>query len=464
MNEKRPNILFLMTDHQRADSIGMVQDGKEVTPHLNRLAEQGTFFPRAYNTCPLCVPTRTALFTGQYPIRNGVVYNDWRGKTAGDHTVLMELLADAGYRVGHVGVDHVRVAPSYRERVPWGLWVDGEDYRRHLEAEGLSAVPPEGTDPYKREIDERQEGERETALYSNTRVGTAPLPAEEFKDAWWCRRAVDYLSAAGDEPFALFTFLWAPHPPLIVPEPYASMFDPDNLALPPNVDVPAEGEPPGRRKGAAAQIAEGLSMEEWRRVWAAHLGLVRLADQGIGRILSALKESGRGEDTIVIFTVDHGDHLGQHRMYQKMEMYEQAIRVPLIVRLPGGRSETFGTPVWHLDIMPTLLDMLGLEAPDVCDGVSVRETLESGPAPPERTLFCQYSGNPALGDIRRAAVTERWKYVYTPDDEPELYDLANDPQETVNIAGVPAYADVVEDLHARCRSWGREVGDWVDYG
>jgi arylsulfatase A-like enzyme len=114
--------------------------------------------------------------------------------------------------------------------------------------------------------------------------------------------------------------------------------------------------------------------------------------------------------------------------------------------------------------MPTLLDLLGLEVPGLCDGASLRETLESGAAPPERTLFCQYSGNPAPGDIRRAAITERWKYVYTPDDGPELYDLANDPQETVNIAGVPTYADVVEDLHARCRSWGREVGDWVDYG
>jgi len=464
MSDKKPNILFVMTDHQRADSIGMVQDGKEVTPHLNRLAEQGAFFPRTYNTCPLCVPTRTALFTGQYPIRNGVVYNDWHGDRAGDHTVLMELLSDAGYRVGHVGVDHVRVNPSYRERVPWDLWVDGADYRAYLEAEGLSSQPPEGIEPYKKETDELQDGKSARALYSNTRVGRAPVPAEQFTDAWWCRRAVDFLQEPREHPFALFTFLWSPHPPLIVPEPYASMFDPDNLALPPNVNVPAKGEPPGRRRGAAAQIAEGVSMEQWRRVWAAHLGLVRLADEGIGRILRALDECGQADETIVVFTVDHGDHLGQHRMYQKMEMYEQAIRMPLIVRLPGGRADTFETPVWHPDIMPTLLEILALDVPEVCDGLSLRETLESGTPPPERTLFAQYSGNPALGDIRRAAVTERWKYVYTPDDARELYDLTNDPQETVNIARVPAYADVLDDLHARCRSWGEEVGDWVDYG
>ncbi len=191
---------------------------------------------------------------------------------------------------------------------------------------------------------------------------------------------------------------------------------------------------------------------------------MRLADDAIGRILRALEESGEAERTIVVFTVDHGDHLGQHRMYQKMEMYESAIRVPLMVRLPGGRRGRFEGPVWHLDVMPTLLDLLGLPAPKVCDGLSLRQTLESGKPPPERTLFSQYSGNPTVGDIRRAAVTERWKYVYTPGDRPELYDLTNDPHETVNIAGAPAHADVQQDLHEQCRTWGEEVGDWVDYG
>ena len=464
MSDRKPNILFLMTDHQRADSIGMVQDGREVTPHLNRLADEGAFFSRTYNTCPLCVPTRTALFTGQYPIRNGVVYNDWQGRRAGDHTILMEPLAEAGYRLAHVGVDHIRVNPGYRERVPWDLLVDNSDYGAHLESEGLSDTPSEGIGAYKREIHERHGDEIETVNYSSTTVGRSPVSADKFKDIWWADRAAEFLREPHERPFALFTFLWAPHPPLIVPEPYASMFDPEKLDLPPNVDVPAVGQPAGRRRGIAAQLAEGLTMDEWRRVWAAHLGLVRLADDAIGRILRALEESGEAERTIVVFTVDHGDHLGQHRMYQKMEMYEPAIRMPLIVRQPGGRRGRFDRPVWHLDVMPTLLDLLGLPAPEICDGVSLRQTLESGKPPPERTLFSQYSGNPTVGDIRRAAVTERWKYVYTPGDRAELYDLTNDPHETVNIAGAPAHADVQQGLHEQCRAWGEEGGDWVDYG
>ncbi len=116
MSDRR-NLLFLMTDHQRFDSLGMVQAGVEVTPCLNRLAAGGTSFQRTWNTAPLCVAARTALATGLYPTRNGVVYNDWKGERAGDHRPLHQYLAEAGYTVAHVGVDHIRVKPGLRERV-----------------------------------------------------------------------------------------------------------------------------------------------------------------------------------------------------------------------------------------------------------------------------------------------------------------------------------------------------------
>jgi choline-sulfatase len=242
MADRRPNLLFLMTDHQRADSIGTVQAGREVTPRLNRLAAGSTSFRRAYTTCPLCVPARTALATGQYPTRNGVVFNDWRGRRAGDHLTLHEALHRAGYAVAHVGVHHIRVRPGLRERVPFAKWVDNGDYRRYAEQCGVVDAPGD-LEAFRREVTERQDGRFVSVRYSNTRTAVWPHEAKRFKDRFFAREAAGFLRSGPPEPFALFVCLWAPHPPLRVPEPYASLFPPAELELASNVGGPARGEP-----------------------------------------------------------------------------------------------------------------------------------------------------------------------------------------------------------------------------
>jgi arylsulfatase A-like enzyme len=290
---------------------------------------------------------------------------------------------------------------------------------------------------------------------------------EHFKDNYFCDQAIDFLQnqADGKTPFALFLYLWAPHPPLRVPEPYASLFAPDELELPPNVGQLARGEPANRRQGIAAQLAENIPLDQWRRVWAAHLGLVRLADDAIGRVLAALHNSGREKETVTVFTVDHGDHLGQHTMYQKMEMYEQAIRVPWMIRVPDLSARRFELPVSQLDILPTLTDLLnvGWDGPPP-DGLSLAASIQEGASLPERPVFCQYSGNPTVGDIRRAVITSRYKYIFDPDAPAELYDLVRDPLEMENVAGDPDYAEMLQRLHAIGREWAESHGDWVQFG
>ena len=458
----RPNLLFIMTDHQRADSIGQVQAGVEVTPHLNRLAGQGTQFSRAYNSCPLCAPARTALATGKYPTRNGVVCNDWQGLSAGDHKPVHQYLHEAGYAVGHIGVDHIRVRPTLRERVPFADWASQAEYRAYVQALGLDLGDP--GEAFKCKVRENWEGRSVEKAYSNAATAVWPHGAEHFLDMFYCRQAVDFLRRPQEGPFALFLYLWAPHPPLQVPEPYAARFDPARIELPANSGQPARGEPANRRWGIAAQLAAGLGEAQWRRAWAAHLGLVHLADAGIGRVLQALEDSGRAGDTQVLFAADHGDHMGQHGMYQKMEMYEQAVRVPFIVRGPQVRQQRVEGLVSHLDIVPTLLDWAGLEAEDELDGRSLRACLEQGQALDERPVFSQYSGNPVVGDIRRAVITRGYKYVYDPQDRAELYDLEADPLEMDNRAGDAACAQIREELHELCRDWHIGRGDWVDYG
>lgn len=458
MTASVPHLLFIMTDHQRADSLGMTQDGVEVAPNLNRLAERGAVFRRAYNACPLCVPARTALATGKYPTRNGVMTNDWHGTTAGDHVPLHELLYRQGYDVAHIGVHHIRVNPVLEKRLPFRQWEDGGAYAAHLRARGSGGSSADaGT--FKRTVQENQAGRPVACPYSNTQTAVWPGNAEDFKDLFWCGRAVEFIRERRDKPFALFLCLWAPHPPLCVPEPFASRFRPDRIDLPANVGRPSPGEPAAYRAGVPAQLAEGVTPEEWRRVWAAHLGLVHLADTGIGRVLDSLREVGLQDRTLVVFTSDHGDHLGQHGMYQKMEMYEQAIRVPLVVSGPGIAVQSVETPVSHLDLLPTLCDMLGARPPDGIDGVSLAATLRDRATAPRRTIFSQYSGNPVPGDVRRCAISGSHKYVWSPPDGFELYDLDADPLEMTNLAALPEHRVTVARLHRECRAWGQAHAD-----
>jgi arylsulfatase A-like enzyme len=462
---ERNNLLFIMTDHQRADSLGMFQAGVEATPALNAMAKNGVVFERCYNTSPLCVPARTALATGLYPTFNGETFNDWESKRAGDFKPLHQMLAESGYTVGHVGIHHVKLKPKLEDRVAFEKFITAEDYARYREEAGLGPEYPEGRAPYLREITENQDGQEVRQRYSNTAVARFEEPLAQFKDAYYAREAEAFMRAEHQQPWALFVCLFSPHPPLRVPEPYHSMFDPAKLDLPANVGLPAKNEPPNRRRGMPAQMAEGISMEEWRRVWAAHLGLVRLADDVLGQLLATLDATGQAEQTLTVFASDHGDHLGQHCMYQKMEMYEAAVRVPLVFSGAGVTRSRSATPVSHLDIVPTLLDVLGTgtcTGTDL-DGISLRTSLADGAEPPEHTVFSQYSGNYTLGDIRRAAITRRWKYVFDPQDAPELYDLESDPLEICNVAADPANAKVMAELHRELAEYHSARGDWVKY-
>ncbi|NMA83420.1 MAG: sulfatase-like hydrolase/transferase [Epulopiscium sp.] len=456
-----PNLIFIMTDHQRADSIGMVQDGKEVTPVLNQLAKESVVFTKAYNTCPLCVPARTALATGKYPTNNGVVFNDIKGKRAQNHNTIHQYVKEAGYTVGHVGIDHIQVNPPLKSRVQFDFWIDDDDYDEYAKTKNIEN---ERTSAYATEVIEFQDGAYVKKAYSNTHTSVWPYPLEQFKDQYFARKASEFIEQQqDDQPFALFLYFWAPHPPLKVPEPYASMFDPKMLILPENVGVPGPKEPANRRRGIAAQLAEDLTMEDWREVWAAHLGLVNMVDSAIGDVLESIKKLGKYEDTVIVFTSDHGDHLGQHKMYQKMEMYDQAIQVPFIYKAPKGKVQQWDVPVSHLDIVPTILEMLNIELPKDLDGISLASSIIGEEAPIGKPVFCQYSGNPTVGDLRRAVIEGQYKYIYDPRDQAELYDLINDPLEMNNLAGDKKYETIEKDLHEKGMNWAKIHGDWVEF-
>ncbi|MCT4597678.1 MAG: sulfatase-like hydrolase/transferase [Vallitalea sp.] len=456
---EKPNILFIMTDHQRADSIGMKQCGIEVTPNLNKLFKESVIFTRAYNTCPLCVPCRTALATGKYPTHNGVVFNDWDGIRARDHETIHGILEKNGYNVNHIGVDHIKVKPILKNRVNFNKWVDQHDYNAYVKKQGISV---KRDNKHSKEVNEsRNNGEFFAKKYSNTYVSEWEYDSNIYKDTYFTRECLDVIENADDKPFALFINYWAPHPPLRVPREYLHKFNPDNIELPDNVGKVAQNEPSNRRLGVPAQLAEDVSQEEWKQVWSAHLGLVNYVDNQIGQILSKFEEKGLIDNTIIVFTSDHGDHLGQHSMYQKMEMYEQAIKVPLCIKIPHVDSMKIDDIMSNLDVLPTLLDELGIRKSDELDGISQSERIHNNKEIKDRKVFCQYSGNPELGGIRRAVITNQYKYIYDDNNEQELYNLEVDPLEMNNVANDEKNKSIVNDLHRECVKWGKEKGDWV---
>lgn len=470
MAASRPNFLLVITDHQRADSIDMVQGGVEVTPRLNRFASGAARFTRAYTTSPLCIPARTAMMTGQYPTR-GIPINDFSGDAARPQTLATCDLAAAGYRVAYIGKNDIQVRPSGRDQHPAGTWIDKRDYEQGLHQQGLPRFPGwEGRedayhDVFYKPVRETLPDRVADSRYSHPATGSWSGPQDSFRDFFFQRATRKWLeqAARGPEPFAGVISIPSPHPPLIVPPPYDTLFDPETLDIPPNVGVPARGEPSNRAESVARQLARDASEADHRRAWAAHLGLVRLADDLFGELLDDLDRLKIADNTVVIFTSDHGHHLGQHNMFGINELYEQTVHVPLLIRAPGCREQTIRSPVSHLDIVPTLFHLAGLPPADHHDGQSLHPTLFEGTPPNRRECYFQFSGQIGYGYYRRGVVSQTYKYIYDPADIPELYHLVKDPLEMCNVAADPAYASTLDDLHARCAAWHRQCGDWIRF-
>ncbi|PCJ59961.1 MAG: hypothetical protein COA79_09145 [Planctomycetota bacterium] len=458
----RPNLLYVVTDHQRADSLNMVQCGIEVTPNLNMLATKGVAFERAYNVCPLCVPARTSFSTGLYPLKNGITINKREGVEPQNHKPIHQYLSEAGYTVGHVGVHHVRVKPDIKERVNFKTWVGVEEHDEYCLKKDIDLNAKELREPYLSPcLEDRENGDPVPTRFSNTNTGPWPGETEDYKDAFFTQAALNFLDNTPQEPFALFVNLWAPHPPLWVPEEYKNLFDPDKIELPPYIGQPASGEPISRRKSVPAQLAEGLTEKDWRKTWSAHLALVHLADKCLGKMINKLEDMNILDSTICVFHSDHGDHMGQHSMYQKMEMYEQAVRTPLVIKGIGDSGYRFKNPVSHLDILPTILDYADIKIPNEFDGISLKPFIESNIESPERTIFGMYDGNFNPPTTRRMAVTKTHKYVYTPNDADELFDLTLDPNEMKNIAQYPTNKELLKSLYEETRAWHEAMGDNV---
>ncbi len=490
----RPHIILLMADQLRRDVLGCYGGGYGVSPAIDALAGESAVFRSHAINAPLCVPSRISMLTGTWPHVNGAIVNGWDeperefGRCR-DMPTMYESLAEAGYRVEHVGVDHLRCEPPLpdrHERIRFRA--NPGEFMQMLKRDGMAVATSVTRSPTMDYID----GKPVMRMYSNANTLRWPHPPEKFLDCWLADRVIEAIQSHDpSEPLALMGCFWSPHPPLSCPEPYYSMYDPDSLELPETVGQWCPGQSPIHLTNLPGHVSASLDMAGWRKAWAVYLGMVRLLDDCIARVIAALKDQGYWDNAVVIFTSDHGEMLGSHRLYQKMCMYEESIRVPMLVKGTGSFSSSEKVPVpfagprgaemgtgtfaddakepvpisgqrrqltQHLDLAATLCDYAGAPVPAASRGESFRPIVEDPDAPGREEVFAEYNGNSGRSFQQRALITPTHKYIYNHGYEGELYDLTNDPFEKNNLCqdDPPALASEMRD---RLRQWMVETND-----
>ena len=430
------NLLILMADEHSRAVFGAYGNRVVATPNLDRLAARGTMFSNAYTPCPICVPARAAFATGRYTHETGHWDNAFPYE--GTPVSWAHRLAAAGHRVDSIGKLHYRDAIAdtgfTEQRVPMHV-VEGVGDVLGCVREPL---PPRWK---ARELAEKiGPGETSYIRYDRT-------VRDEAVD-WLKARATESAGSAA-KPWSCFVSMVTPHFPLVAPPEFFAKYADAGL-MPTKPAGPPERDHPWIAAQRNCFLYDNFTPERVRIALASYYGLVTFMDDNVGRILDTLDQTGLSATTRVIYVSDHGDNAGERGLWGKSNLYDESAAIPALIAgpdIPAGR--TCRTPVSLIDIHATALDCMGLPAETDTHGTSWVE-LASASDQPERTVFSEYHAAGALTGafmIRRG----RWKYVYYPTLPPQLFDLATDPGEMVDLGAEPSHRTERDALHAELR-------------
>lgn len=443
----RPNILWYCTDQQRFDTIGALGNPHVKTPTLDRLVAQGVTFEHTYCQSPICTPSRSSFMTGLYPSK---LHNTRNGNdTFPQGTPLIsKLIADQGYDCGLIGKFHLQ---SAGHRTEPRIEDDGFRYWKFSHAPRDDWEP--GTHDYADWV--REQGADLNAL----RDSPDRVPAELHQTTWATTRAIEFISEErGDEPWMLNINIYDPHPPFIPPRSYAERFDAAEMPGPhfEESDIAAQAK---LSEADFQTVSRSPDEFDGKQAQADYYAMISLIDDQLARLLEFLEQSGEAENTIIIFTSDHGETLGDHGLlFKGCRFYEGLVRVPLIFSFPpsieGNRKTE--SPVELLDLSATLLEIAGAEIPEYHQGHSLlsRLTGESDLKEPVRPFVrCEYfdalapkftQGNGTFATMHRR---DRYKLVvYHSLGLGELFDLEEDPYEHKNLWELPDYQQLKQEL------------------
>lgn len=464
MSSHRPNVVVIYADQMRADMMGCSGNTVIKTPHLDRLAREGTRFANAFVSYPWCTPFRASLFTGKYAQGHGLHQNHFPIDT--DQNFLAELLKQQGYRTGYIGKWHLNGGPK-PGFVPPGKHRLGFDHfvgfnRGH---EYMNAIYFKDTDqPYH-----------------------SPRYEPEFQADHLIEFIESSVSAGDDKPFFGFVCFGPPHHPMNVPDDVRISYDPAEVPLPPGVpdmelqrrfqeerlryDCDGVDKAHSFSKAKSEKLPGAPETEdEIRKFVAGYYGMITHIDGLVGRILDRLKALDVTDNTMFVFLSDHGDMLGQHGYFCgiKSTAYRAAAHVPFIVRYPdrfaGGHVVDAPVDI-AVDTFSTILEMVGIDVPDEHQGISYLPLLD-GSAHSTRDVVMYQSMKQADGSRgeytpvpERGIRTAKWLYVRQPNRRKLLVDLVNDPDELSNLVADTAYDTVMDELDELVYEHMRATGD-----
>lgn len=501
------NILYIMFDQLRFDYLSCAGHPHLHTPHIDALAAKGLRFTRAYVQSPTCGSSRMSSYTGRYPSSHGVQFNSYPLRvgewTMGDH------LRKAGMGCHLIGKTHMVADGEGMRRLglapdsvigvrqsecgfdPWvrddGLWAEGPDgfydakrspYNEYLKSKGYPGDNPWG--------DFANAGVTGDDIASGWFMVNADKPAniaeEDSETPWLTTKAIEFIEQATEKnegPWCAHLSYIKPHWPYIVPAPYHDMYGPEHVLPVVRSDGERIDAHPVFDGMMNNQIGKAFSRDEVReKVIPAYMGLIKQADDQMGRLFAYLEQTGRMHDTMIVVTSDHGDYLGDHWLGEKNLFHEPSIKVPLIIYDPrsqadASRGQTCDALVEAIDLAPTFLEVAGGDpVPHILEGRSLIPWL-NGDVPDWRDYAVaefDYSTMPLsekLGmepkDARLFMVTDhRWKLMHAEGGlRPMLFDLATDPDELVDLGTSAAHAEVIDMMYARLHQWALRMSQRI---
>lgn len=420
------NVVMIVADDLKASVLGSYGDTVCRTPHLDRLARDGMVFQHAYCQGTWCRPSRTSFMHGRYRDENNV--------TVGEH-------------LQRHGKYTARVGKIFHMRVPGDIiaGTDGPDvaacWTERFNAPGLEAHTPGeyaclNLNITTRDMKNRQSTRMPHRMFVSVKTDTDGTEQADHKAA---TKAIELLAVRDDQPFFLAVGLVRPHYPMVAPKRYFQRYGIEQITMPANWhdridDIPKAG----RARTSNDRNPIGEYPDNQKRMWSAYYASVSFMDQQVGRILDALAHSPHAEQTAVIFTSDHGYHLGEHGFWQKSNLHEEVIRVPLIIRAPGMPSGRTNSIAELVDLYPTICDLTDVPIPVAAEGKSLLPVLANPDVRLRDAALSLHNG----GSLR----TDRWHFIRYDDGTAELYDMVGDPGETTNLIDAPEHAAVRDRL------------------
>ena len=466
MKQDKPNILLIMSDQHRADYLSCLGSSPVPTPNIDRIARNGVVFRNAYCPYPTCVASRMSFLTGQYAHTTGAITNedhlDWRYRTIAHH------FTEQGYISGLIGKMHFGTAHNhgfeyYMSINDWLMYLGpkAQHYANEIASHPLAPVFARNvydTGAGFPDLEHVWENDESpwvgNVVRSDFKSMASELEPEDHLDMFIARETVKFVEGHKEKPFFLVAGFMKPHTPLFPPKEWADKYPVEDVILP--LTGPIDSYPKHIRERILRQSAADEHLRKAHR--AGYHGNIAFLDHCIGFTIDALEEKGLLENTIIIYTSDHGEMDGDHSLFQKFCLFEPSVKVPLIVSFPGTVPEGSRTEALteQIGLYPTLCDLAGVPQPE-------QPVLDPFPGSPEgfdARSFADVCKDPSLPgpdyafseynlkrDIPQYMIRDkRYKYVYNDGSTNELYDLQEDPGEKLNLADDPRFSDVASKM------------------